>query len=414
MNSDYDNTTGELIELFIDGELSGIRQSMLFRALANDETLQSEFHHALAVRRAIQDDRESLSLAPDIKDGLFARASLVPAGAMMTPLVLPPVDPGSRGSTWWQRHSDKVVSALGGAIFSALIIFGLAEIVAPADRSPDVLEYGQVGPVDNSVSMDHRSSTDLPVSELRFSDGAAAAEQEAAAPVVEQGQPSKVNAFTETTKQAGAAIDLHEDLPATVDNVSIAKPLSPQRRVFSARHSPLQSGPSSGTPRLAPSLPAAPSNISRFSLQLNGIEGLALWPDYNVAESRGPFFNNRSASLLYRLDKRNALGLAAGKESLPHVVLKGATAERRVRLSWIGLRYQHVLRDLAPVPKLHPLLQLTGAWTDVGLLAKGMAGLRYGLDDSVQMQLGLEGSSLRSRWRTTDKLALVYGISIFW
>ena len=66
----------ELIDLVLDGEVEHSQSAPLFTTLATDSELQSEFHQALAIRRAMNVELQSSVPSAEFTNSLFQRAGI--------------------------------------------------------------------------------------------------------------------------------------------------------------------------------------------------------------------------------------------------------------------------------------------------------------------------------------------------
>jgi len=107
-----------MIDLVLDGEINHSQSSSLFTNLASDNNLQVEFHQALAIRRAMNNEIQASVPSAQFTNSLFNRAGVeIPSDVVSTSVI------AQNTTKWAQLFTTAFVSFGIGAV--AMFSFGL-------------------------------------------------------------------------------------------------------------------------------------------------------------------------------------------------------------------------------------------------------------------------------------------------
>lgn len=122
--NNYIENISDLIYLFIDGETNKIEQQTLFKELANNDELQTEFQQAVLMSKDFMKDRAVLTPAASLKDSIFLKAGLSAAGAAVATGV---VSSGYLGRIFelFSKFSSQIYTVLVSSFATALVMLSL-------------------------------------------------------------------------------------------------------------------------------------------------------------------------------------------------------------------------------------------------------------------------------------------------
>lgn len=100
----------EMIDLVLDGEIDHSQSSSLFTNLATDNTLQAEFHQALAIRRAMSNEIQTSVPSAQFTNTLFNRAGIGVTSEVATSVIV------QNTTQWAQLATTALISFVIGAV----------------------------------------------------------------------------------------------------------------------------------------------------------------------------------------------------------------------------------------------------------------------------------------------------------
>lgn len=137
----------ELLERYVDDELSSDEVEVVERHLADDETWAAAHVELLALRSILRDDVEAAADAADFGGFFAAIEARLPAeqpaqAAVETPSRPTPAEPGlwARLREWWSRNWTPVL--LGAAVAAAVVFWLTGGNPQSRPDAPMVAEHG--------------------------------------------------------------------------------------------------------------------------------------------------------------------------------------------------------------------------------------------------------------------------------
>ena len=438
MADPHDFSPSELIDLFIDNEADAAQQAMLFAALSTNDELQAEFAEAMRIRSAVEQDRNDVRPPQEVVNSLFARAGMTApapvalradadrkkrlfplpfvlaggllAGALLTFLWLggwggtPDDAKGTRtaelaaANTAAADSLNAQISALNGALR-----FAAAErdtLMADNRGLQRALEASR-----SELSQRESELRDALYTLARDARTWAMSQEAAAAP---DGETPETNEDKNPTVP-GAAAPRETLVLARLrnDNVPVAA------RISAAEFSEIARLREPQWP------PLAPEFMGRLSFEMRGCENLEWYPLRTIGrEKTGPWFNNMSLGVLFRLDENWAVGVEGGQETFPLYVADNSPAgfSLQNRIWWMGASLQSRLPlDFMPI-EMDWLNQLSAGGSRSGPFGRLYSALSWRAADRVSFNLGADGSlllyELDGQVFSAARIGAAYGISI--
>ncbi len=372
-NTDF--MESRMLHAYLDGELDGAHEEVLFRTLSENPALRAEMQDHLAIRKAIQFDAKAFTPPAAATAAIFSALDFsIPSTAKANPA-------GGAGRFWFA--SGSAVLAVATSLLLSTLFPSTNEATSARIEStrPDLILRIDEAPILPDAAIATPSSTPtVPVFDSGDQATIAAVSSEAivasAAPV------SDISPRPAASFQTRGEPDLRGVRAPFVAYVNLLR-ITPDGMVMYARNSSLQTQPStvigSGS-----SFPLADMNLG------------ALLP----------------------LSSRHYVGLEFGRETFPQSfsgTLRGASVqyEQSPAAYCVTAVYQFNAGELLPLIRPYWQLQVGGAY-NLGPLAKAGIGVAIRPFDRIAVLVGAEGSILaykfQDRWFDTRKLGLTYGL----
>ncbi len=424
----------DLIYLFLDGETSGVEQSVLFGMLADNSDLQAEFSEAVRLRAAIELERDEIHPPAELTASLFEKAGFGMAPALPAAVAPAPAVPlGVIGTIG--RFGVPLFCAVASALITAAL-FSMAneERYSQMEDQLRRLTARHAAPGTMQQSMLHGSSPADTV----------AGEADAARPSPALGGITTPPAYTPTA----IASRFDGGRPAR----GIAPSAAPSERATRMRDGAPREAAAERAQRrivepIAPiaihPVPAEKSDggtiaearaarmesvslpwesatddaeATSFSLQLRGISDIGFYPGEAAAERSGAPIDNVSIGGLYHLSSHHALGVAAGREYLPMYIFNGTSASREDHLNWIAAIYRFQTDPIEILGGVRPFAQGTLGASTVGGVGKGTIGVSYPVSSRIDLAIGAEGTALlyqrEGSWYSARKSGITYMMTV--
>jgi len=374
MNANNEFTDASMLHAFLDGELDGAHEEVLFRKLSSSGELRAEMQDSLAIRSAIQHDTEAYTPPAVATSAVFGALgfSMPPAGSMS-----PVAGSGSILRRFWVSGGTAMMVVAAAVFllmqFPQLLQNDLNERVVSAPASTLAIEETPaLGDIPISVPVQYsRIATPLPAAVTVSQKAAPRMERELTLrPLVSL--QSRSNELPDPDHVRADQVYFYDLLPS--DN----------GLTLYARNVALRSDP-------------APEIVSQSE----------------------PWFRNVNIGLMYGLSEHHSIGIEGGQEAFSQR-FDGIENGRSVGYGqnpmayWLTAVYQ--FNGDALLPHVHPFaqVQLGGAF-DLGGLARAAVGLKFKPFDRIAIVVGAEGSMLMYRfqnnWFQTDKIGMTYGVA---
>ncbi len=445
MADPHNFSPSELIDLFIDNEADAAQQAVLFAALSNNDDLQAEFAEAMRIRSAIEQDRSDVLPPQEVVNSLFARAGMTPPAAAVAPAAV-----RSGGDKNKKRALPLPLVLAGGLLTGALLMFlwlgggqagdsGVSSAAVdaaaqnPAAAASDSLSsriavlsgalQSTTAERDTLKSDNHglrraleASRTELSQreSELREALYTLAADARAWARSQEEAEAAANDASAElndadvsTVPEAAAPRETLVLARLRSDNVPVAA------RISAAEFNKVVRLRDAQWP------PMAPEFLDGLSFEIRGFENLEWYPLRTIGrEKAGPWFNNMSLGVLFKLNDNWAVGVEGGQETFPLYVADNSPAgfSLQNRIWWMGASLQSRLPlDFMPL-EIDWLNQLSAGGSRSGPFGRMYSALSWRAAERVSFNLGADGSlllyELDGQVFTAARIGAAYGISI--
>ncbi len=109
----------ELINSFVEGEISPEKEQELFYALSNNESLRSELKQFIDIERTPKYDVESFAPTPESTASVFSRVGIKDFSLKPPKTTIG----GFSIKSFWSKYAQGVVGALGAGVITAVIMF---------------------------------------------------------------------------------------------------------------------------------------------------------------------------------------------------------------------------------------------------------------------------------------------------
>jgi len=368
MKDNQNFVESQLLHAYLDGELDGVHEEVLFNSLANDAALRGEMQDHLAIRKAIQHDTHAFSPPAAATAAVFSSLGFsIPAT----------LEYGAGMSRLWFSAGSALLAVLSTMLLTLMFS-------RPGDQMQDVSQAPASQPlVEQTQAVPEPASTA----------GSAIASEKASS-----GMEQKTG-----TPFSPVTVAHSEDYSTGIPVQSLSHP-DASMRVRNVGSIPY--------PQIR--FPSAPEGITVYA------RNNTMWtdPSPQISSDGDAAFRNMSVGLLYALSEYHALGIEAGREAFPqsfYGTLRGADVryEQYPAVYWATAVYQFTPGKVFPY--VYPYFQLqAGSAFNLGVLGRSSLGLAIKPFDGIAMFVGAEGSVLmykfQDRWFDTKKLGLTYGL----
>ncbi|MBN1448818.1 MAG: hypothetical protein JXA28_12885 [Bacteroidetes bacterium] len=377
-----------MLHAFLDGELDGSHEELLFHKLSDSSALRAEMQQQLAIRTSIQRDTEAFTPPAVATSAIFAALGFsLPPLATMQAATHASSGGMAGGFAAGSSGMRRLLFSIGSGML-AIIAAVLLYMQFPFGQSTDsaISERVISGPPTTIEIHEIPALGDLPVA--------------AAAPV-------------------------HTANPRALTEEAVPVQISFHKRNTAVRPHPVEALAANGV-RIDPSEVRA-GQIQFFDL-IPAPDGITLYarnaalrsdPSPAVVSQSDPWFRNMNLGLMYTLSDYHAIGIEVGQESFPQTFrgIEGGEDvwyEQNPLAYWATAVYQ--FNGDALLPHVHPFAQAQfGGAARLGPLARATVGLKFRPFERIAILAGLEGSMLLYRfqdtWFHTDKIGLTWGVA---
>jgi hypothetical protein len=362
-----------MLHAFLDGELAGVHEEVLFNKLSSSSELRSEMQDQLAIRKAVQHDAEAFNPPSAATAAVFGALGF----SIPPPLPVVAATSTSLSQRLWMSGASAVTAVAIAVLLYMQFPALLQQSAGPAERvvsSPPFTVMIEETPALSDINITAPAARSVIASAIP----AAAAAELRDVDVRSLGfQPCKALPASEIALRDPERLPSREvyfyDLISAPEGVS-----------FYARNVALRSDP-------------APKTVSQ-------------------SES---WFRNVNLGLMYALSDYHSIGIEGGQEAFPQHfsgVEYGVAKhwEQNPLKFWATGVYQ--FNGEALLSHVYPFAQVQlGGVFQLGGLARTTIGLKFKPFDGIAIMVGAEGSVLMYRfqnaWFRTDKLGMTYGVA---
>ncbi|HPO64095.1 MAG TPA: hypothetical protein PK762_13535 [Candidatus Kapabacteria bacterium] len=423
--NNYIENISDLIYLFIDGETDEIEQQALFKELANNYELQTEFKQAVLMSKNFMRDKAVLTPAATLKNSIFLKAGLSAAGGAVATSI---VSTGSLGRVFdlFSKFSTQIFATLAGSLATVLVMLTLVNplIYDNSDNSQVTknIQNNKINQNDNNSLSNYNNEannpltlpSDVPVSRVNTSK-------------IYQQKPN--NAIS---NQGLLVINSPEEILTneSIDNKEIINTnqvLINESNIFNSKafilNNSIGSNGLNNTLILSsydPLVELIDLSNGKIVLDLKSISTLKFYGGNDISGYDETFINDAMLGVMYKADDHNSFGLQFGKEAFHIYRVENIDSTHNFiqenSVFWFAGMYRYEFNQLPIFSNINPYFDISLGATKYGLMSKGTAGLIFNLSNSAYCSLGLEGAMLsyndRGKYNLAGKLGLIYSLGI--
>ncbi len=423
MTQPGDNKMSDLIYQFIDGETDSTQQNVLFKSLADNPELQSEFQEAIFLNKALVNDSRVLTPSNELANSLFINAGFPPAVQVTQPIQ--PVTGSGKG--FWSGFIGKFKSSLipasvGSIITAALMMTGIYVL----DIGNNTANNAGTQKNTYKTSRENYTSNNVPVIKSESSDATTITGKNnfVYPPKINKRMvshsPSEIKILTQSVPQVNDLVvkdnasEPENNNSKDISIISFSKPSKPLDAELMKPGSSFINSFSLKPVETANNITEA--NLGLL-LEIKGISGLVYAPWRSITDDSKLFMKNVALNLFYKLSRNNYFGIETGNESLQmfRTVTDSAGNINFVKepdLFYINCAWRHNFREWELMDNLIPFTDVSAGYTKWGAVGKAIVGLYYNPENRLSFGLGLEGTALQYTFQLktkfTEKLGLVY------
>ncbi len=423
--NNYIENISDLIYLFIDGETDEIEQQTLFKELANNYELQTEFKQAVLMSKNFMRDRAVLTPAATLKNSIFLKAGLSAAGGAVATSI---VSSGSLGRVFelFSKFSTQIYATLAGALATVLVMLTLVNpLIYENSENSQVTKNIQ----NNKINQNDKNSlasfnneennpltipNDVPVSRVNTSK----INQQKPNPTVSNQDLFVINSPEEILKNE--VINNKE----IIDN---NKFLINESNIFNSKafnlNNSIGSNGLNNTLILSsydPLVELIDLSDGNIVLDLKSISTLKFYGANDIKGHDETFISDAMLGIMYKADDHHSFGLQFGKEAFHIYRVENIDSTHNFiqenSVFWFAGMYRYEFNQLPIFSNINPYFDISLGATKYGLISKGTAGLLFNLSNSAYCSLGLEGAMLsyndRGKYNLAGKLGLIYSLGI--
>lgn len=422
----------KLIHDYLDGELNGSEQDMLFSELSANSEVRTEFNQQMKLHLIAQNDMATITPPVSTTNAIFSQLGFsIPTGDFRATVSTPtePSKTAAYAAIWsfFKRYSPNLFTAIVAAGLTGIILFFLLKhngqpiIINPSTNSltertiqtePAFAVDGTTTPVNGSINQQQIASIiSRSMDEYYRKLQAENAELYRSLAMLTQQQRNNTSDYTSVERDGSMTDNL-----TTFYNSGSLRLIEPPNTIIES-NKPIVTN---NTQQLAQSIMPLKSDNSRFGIEFRGVANSSP-VKVNVDPKSNPWFKNVSLGLNYQLSDYHALGVEVGQESFPQVFQNTIDGQKLTQyqnpnLVWYGGTYKLSLKDMIVPNVLYPFVQVFGGATSVGPLGRVQAGFQFKPADKVTFTIGGEAAMLlynvQGNVYNTNKYGVTYGVSI--
>jgi len=379
----------ELIYLFVDGDADASQKESLFSAMSSDTELQKELQMAIDMKNSTAGLYNNTQVPVHLTSKIFSTAGITAttvAGGFIGKSIF------SNLASW--KFIVPVISSIVGAVVAGIGLYSMYQ--AKIDNFEKEIAELKKGSALVSENMSESRRTDTTGMTGMTSKGGILGEKKQ--------KILNSNAISnKIDKEPVLFANLTNDVFQSVKYDKLSKFEALLKNDFIA---PVEN---------IGQLPVE-ADIKHFSVQLNGIYSLLLYPQRNITNSNPAYFNNISCGIGYNFNDNFSVGVKIGQESLPiYVADNNGNLGLRERLFWYGA-YANLRTDPNIFNTVSEYFELFVGNTISGPYTKYAFGFSWQPDKRVVFSAGVESTMLIYRYlsvtNSTEKIGMNYGISV--
>src|SRR3989339_222561 len=379
------NSLSDLIYLFLDGEADSTQQDLLFKNLADNPELQSEFQDAVTLNKSLSADSKNLVPSNELTHNLFVKAGFESgaAGSGVTGIVS-------------ETTRNTVLSGIIGKIKSSIIPASIGSVITAA-----LLTTGMYL-LDIDFHSDGRAAVNQGGTQRQ-----AVTQNENTIPVVKSESVHGVDKSNQLSN-----VIRRRAVPVFSENIQT----TPENNVETVTENTLETTeniPVIFIPDIQPSDLVQMNDKPELSYRNNDFIHLNTPPSVGFGDLSIP----TKLNVLRKLNDNNYIGFSGGNEILRMYEVvedsNGINFLNQPNMAWGGIIYRGLSDKIEILGNLQLIFDCAVGFSKLGYLVKPVAGLYYNPENSFTLGLGIEGTGLlfyntRSDTKGTGKIALVY------
>jgi len=422
--NNYIENISDLIYLFIDGETNKIEQQTLFKELANNDELQTEFQQAVLMSKDFMKDRAVLTPAASLKDSIFLKAGLSAAGAAVATGV---VSSGYLGRIFelFSKFSSQIYTVLVSSFATALVMLSLINPLLykendsnyalnnksnKTEKNPNILLNQSA----NEANKQFTLPNDIPVSRVNTSK-------------INKSKQNIINSDKEIFVFNNADEIITKENIIPLNNHKETDNLMNKSNIYSSKELSLNNSIGFNDLNRAfimnnndQLLELINLYDGKIVLDLKSISTLKFYGGNNISGQDETFINDAMLGIMYKADEHHSFGLQFGKEAFHIYKIEEIDSNynfvQENSVFWFAGMYRYEFDQLPIFSNINPYFDISLGATKYGLISKGTAGLIFNLSNSAYCSLGIEGSMIsyndRGKYSAAGKLGLIYSLGI--
>ena len=162
----------------------------------------------------------------------------------------------------------------------------------------------------------------------------------------------------------------------------------------------------------------SPLDNSDYSIRIRNLQGFSQNAEFSNLNKNVPFYNDMAIGVYYRVSGNHYLGIEAGVEKFAQKFKLGNGLEyqQNPEMLWAGISYKFTMKDFLIPYILYPYTELTAGATSIGPLFRAQSGLNYSITNRIGLNFALEYNTLYYNVGGTiynsNKFGLTGGINI--
>ncbi len=383
----------EMIDLFLDGELSAPDTDTLFHSLAGNSELQHSFQQSVHLLRSAVADARSVSVPPPNVSGIFGKAGFAITSA--TPLAV------ATAPSFFAKFAPLAMAAGVSSILTFVITFMLMSNSRSIEQSatPVLASKG----VNSLQEHTQKSHSTVPPQSSPTANGqhsrnnftmAHSTQIEPPVQTDVSGTADEYNDATETAVQSTTSIT----------TVTLAS--TPYEKYTS--HNDLHE-------IIPPTLPDSKEDMG-VVIQLRGIGGIGVVNEAPLFPSSTSGSANFGITGYFRLNEREMIGIELGQEELSNSGLSTVRNDRFGAVTFAALAYRFSMKPYSETGILKPYGQIALGGTQLGALGRISVGVEWQPFPMFGIIAGTEFSAMsyryNNRFQLSKKVGVYTGISV--
>lgn len=383
----------EKIVAFIDGELSPSERESLFLTLASSPQLQEEMRQQLLISRTL---KSSLIAPPDaLKHNIFASIGAEPSQNF------------NPQHTFFSKLLNKRVIF----VLSSLLVFFILSTIYLLNEYQNLKNFAYKQPV-SSTYVDN--SKNIPITQSSNIDN------DSKNSYSNFKNTKTPDIFKTKIKQSSDFANKNQDaaiqLPTNDSHISSTNELPNifviDKSNFEMKNSDLSFDGALKISQLISNIFSRTDFLDKLSMQIRFFEAKN-FTNTEIKSANQPILNNFGLTLLYDVDKNNAIAIEIGQEDFQQL-FKGnlndfpTLFKQNYTAFWVGASYQYSHTNYGVID---PYFRAMLGGTRIGPITKLTIGGKYHLTNKLYIFAGLENTALFYEFQNKKHTSLKSGIS---